>query len=899
MSTTEKLQNILNAKNAIKEKFGIGDDVKFIDYAQNINASTGGSTQYFRCAAVSGNSVVSADVFVSGAGLSSANGTYGLTDIVLDMEGLLENQKKVYSHTIGEEVFYIYYVSDLTFWVLSRDYNETDTFLYRTEPTSSTNPWEAIWVMASSVEYPPPDNVIAVFTDTIKIYDCSYAPVIGTYRLLDGSKTGKDRVWQNIDNSLYCIYYLADAEWWVIQENEYPAVGNFVATGENNLDVDNPVDVTSWSDPNGFWYDQDSDQEGQPPSFQWLPFEFGYHDSPPKTWNGYKAILKAVDLIVSGAEPSDIDGVYQLEDSTATGFDRVWKQSSGKYYIYSVYLNGVNWWLFDTTNKYDDPLSAYDNSYFRLESVRDPWNGTFIGRTSESGPTVVLAEEAGEEQVSKYYQFETKLTENLSWGDGLTPVVGGIYDADALISVQQMSKDITSTHIPETTGAEYFKCAVVSTAENGDSTGTSTGNLIVSGAGMTEANGTYTLVDSSATGYGRVWSMTNDTGTYTIKWYEDDSWYLDLGTTYPWLYCDTNASENPYDTEWVAVNGDEPAPTVVQEISADTDTEPDTEAAKVWSGYKAILKTETVTTEGETVIVVSGFTAPTNMNGTYILSNPTAVGTDRVWVHSDDETRRIWCNTDIGNWRITDASTEDYPLAVTQSYPPANDPTLETWVPNNGDIVPGDSEITLSSTTTEGTSKTVKYYEFEETLTKGLTYGDGFTPVVGKIYDREAMVEATLFEKYVSPISSPENMTDFENDEWLVSSTAVYDNRAAWQVFDGNVDTSCWLESSAPKNITWKNKKGKVLVKQIQGYFHSNQVWSNGSFVQGSNDGETWTDLFRGNFFNYFTSDGDKYKLLLTFPDNATAYQYHRIGTEYNSGNYGIIYELSAKSVID
>ena len=56
-TTAEKLQNILNAKNAIKEKFGIGDDVKFIDYADNISGGTspdpdnptGVNTDFFLC----------------------------------------------------------------------------------------------------------------------------------------------------------------------------------------------------------------------------------------------------------------------------------------------------------------------------------------------------------------------------------------------------------------------------------------------------------------------------------------------------------------------------------------------------------------------------------------------------------------------------------------------------------------------------------------------------------------------------------------------------------------------------------------------------------------------------------------------------------------------------------
>ena len=43
------------------------------------------------------------------------------------------------------------------------------------------------------------------------------------------------------------------------------------------------------------------------------------------------------------------------------------------------------------------------------------------------------------------------------------------------------------------------------------------------------------------------------------------------------------------------------------------------------------------------------------------------------------------------------------------------------------------------------------YYDFEETVTEGLTFGNGFTPVRGRIYDREAMVEARLFESVKIP----------------------------------------------------------------------------------------------------------------------------------------------------
>lgn len=51
--------------------------------------------------------------------------------------------------------------------------------------------------------------------------------------------------------------------------------------------------------------------------------------------------------------------------------------------------------------------------------------------------------------------------------------------------------------------------------------------------------------------------------------------------------------------------------------------------------------------------------------------------------------------------------------------------------------------VNQSAGTTE--TKTVKYYVFEEILTTGLTYGYGFTPEVGKIYDSEVMVKINLY----------------------------------------------------------------------------------------------------------------------------------------------------------
>lgn len=53
------------------------------------------------------------------------------------------------------------------------------------------------------------------------------------------------------------------------------------------------------------------------------------------------------------------------------------------------------------------------------------------------------------------------------------------------------------------------------------------------------------------------------------------------------------------------------------------------------------------------------------------------------------------------------------------------------------------------------------YYTFEETLTDGLTYGNGFTPEAGNVYDSNAMVKVNLYQKTLLPETL--YSTDFSN----------------------------------------------------------------------------------------------------------------------------------------
>lgn len=181
------------------------------------------------------------------------------------------------------------------------------------------------------------------------------------------------------------------------------------------------------------------------------------------------------------------------------------------------------------------------------------------------------------------------------------------------------------------------------------------------------------------------------------------------------------------------------------------------------------------------------------------------------------------------------------------------------------------------------------YYEFEETLTKGLTYGNGFIPVVGKIYDTEAMIMATLSEKNKYPeIASPMDMTGYTKDDWIVSSYNYrFDSTKAWYGFypNGIWAGDGWLQ--------WQNTAQQVLIRQLTFGYGGNSNWIYSCRLDGSDDGEHWTEI--GTRDCEYDSD---YNTILTFPDNNTAYYYHRL-VVLSSNGCAVVYKLLAKRDID
>ena len=154
-------------------------------------------------------------------------------------------------------------------------------------------------------------------------------------------------------------------------------------------------------------------------------------------------------LTVSGAMwGSYYNGTYTLQDESATGYERVWIHSGGryalKYYTGISYIGNTNggWGFFDLTypNMEPDYLCEYDDA--------NPWEHT-IYQNAENGeedninivPSTTAVPgntwsgyKAVFDSGAGTWSFESGVTSGLTY-TSVTPVVSGIYSADALVIV--------------------------------------------------------------------------------------------------------------------------------------------------------------------------------------------------------------------------------------------------------------------------------------------------------------------------------------------------------------------------------------------------------------------------------------------------------------------------------
>ena len=310
--------------------------------------------------------------------------------------------------------------------------------------------------------------------------------------------------------------------------------------------------------------------------------------------------------------------------------------------------------------------------------------------------------------------------------------------------------------------------------------------------------------------------------------------------------------------------------------------------------------------------------AARNPNGTYILKNPEADSYERYWESENGCVITRW-NMGMGQPIIYPGNdyknTNKYiyvesMMGEIPQYPVPDDYTSFEWKYSSGSGE--DTVISSGSAVVPRPPEVEKYWEgykleadengkynLASEKTK-LTYDD-YMPVAGRIYDAVATVEITNASLTEDALwACPRNMTSAENDEWVVSSTSVYDNRAAWQAFDGNIDTSAWINSGNEWWIMWQNKKRKVLLQQIKIALEDSYILNRQAFLQGSNDGTEWVDIIpQGNFSDNNTDyENGRSTITLKIPNNGTPYHYIRLGSNYNTGSYSIIYNIDAVSQI-
>ncbi len=310
--------------------------------------------------------------------------------------------------------------------------------------------------------------------------------------------------------------------------------------------------------------------------------------------------------------------------------------------------------------------------------------------------------------------------------------------------------------------------------------------------------------------------------------------------------------------------------------------------------------------------------AARNPNGTYTWQNPTAESYDWYWMSENGCVIDHWTMAmgqpaifpDYNYQQTTKKLYIESEYGEVPKYPAPDDFSSYKWMYSDGSndtVVEGGSVAIPKPEPVEPYWEGYKLeadesgkYNFASEKTK-LTYGD-YMPVAGRIYDAAATVEITNADLTEDALwACPHGMTSNENDEWKVTSTGVYSSNYEWKAFDGNDDSSVWLENTTSNNsvpwyLQWQNTSRSVLIKQLNIYFDDSSYFGDKSFFQGSDDGVTWTDIMTGNLSNTNGEyENGRFKVTLDI-EHCAPYKYHRIGRNYNSGSYVIIYKIEAFS---
>lgn len=436
---------------------------------------------------------------------------------------------------------------------------------------------------------------------------------------------------------------------------------------------------------------------------------------------------------------------------------------------------------------------------------------------------------------------------------------------------------------PKGSGMDFYKCAAVA----GGSSDISSTDIFVRGFSDESFNGIYSLLDSTATGIYRVWVKDDiriqtemDTDENVAMWRFLTDEYNNVDN--PCIAHSHMPYENPWDTEewfvYTDFHGISGKPVVsLTDISSGGETP--SLVPNTWSGHKAVLKTETTTTEGETVVVVSG--APIEeFNGTYYHKD-NFEGWTNAWVMKDNIHHIVF---EADEWYIRNSDGGFYYGVVDNGADPW---TCTYWEDMSWNHV---ASMTVTQQTTEGTSETKKYYTFEETLTEGMTYGNGFTPEVGKVYDSEAMIEvANLWTNYIpmptdglifyTPLKEQKSSDELGiplNYYGSAKQSYVYDDELKQTVckFEGGVIATPTDQYVLPKQIT--------MSMWVKAFTNTSGIWALNMQKQSSakayqlrtNSVAVWNNSYDQEFSLPESNDRTKWHHYLMTCDGQTLYGY-------------------------
>lgn len=318
--------------------------------------------------------------------------------------------------------------------------------------------------------------------------------------------------------------------------------------------------------------------------------------------------------------------------------------------------------------------------------------------------------------------------------------------------------------------------------------------------------------------------------------------------------------------------------------------------------------------------------AARNPNGTYTWQNPTAESYDWYWMSENGCVIDHWTMAmgqpaifpDYNYQQTTKKLYIESEYGEVPKYPAPDDFSSYKWMYSDGSndtVVSGGSVAIPKPEPVEPYWEGYKLeadengkYNLASEKTK-LTYGE-YMPVAGRIYDAAATVEITNADLTEDALwSCPRNMTSADNDEWVVSASSEYASQYsgtsyAYFAFDGNNGSGWQSDYVTSSWVQWQNKKRAVVIKQISFYLNDQNDLNTTSYLQGSDDGVTWTDIVRGQVGYPNTENGEGAvewvdgltKVTRYFKGSAPCYKYWRLGRDTSSNNHMNIRGIEAYS---